>query len=244
MEIFDRIYSTPAEHLACDEALLDFSEENPGHPGFLRFWESEISFVVLGYSKILQEEVYEKVCSETHTPIFRRCTGGGTVLQGIGCFNYCLVLPIDSRAEFGSITSTNSFIMQTHAQGFRTLLKGKIEIQGCTDLTLDGLKFSGNSQRRKRRFLLFHGSFLLNFDLSFIEKILRIPQQQPEYRKNRKHSEFIVNIGQNAFRIRETIANTWRKYFPITTHKGVEIDERVEDLVKQKYSQDLWNRKA
>src|SRR6185312_14823878 len=45
----------------------------------------------------------------------------------------------------------------------------RIEIRGCTDLALDprpstlesALKFSGNAQRRKKHFLLFHGTFLL-----------------------------------------------------------------------------------
>ena len=43
-----------------------------------------------------------------------------------------------------------------------------IQVQGHTDLTVDGLKFSGNSQRRRRKFLLFHGTFLLKFDLTLV----------------------------------------------------------------------------
>jgi lipoate-protein ligase A len=39
-------------------------------------------------------------------------------------------------------------------------------------------KFSGNAQRRKRDFLIFHGTFLLNFDLQLIAKYLCRPSSR------------------------------------------------------------------
>src|SRR5688572_11268887 len=106
---------TPAEFLATEEALLDFCDDNPNHPhhpGFLWFWESPEHFVVLGYGKHLAAEVNEAECQRRSIPILRRATGGGTVLQGPGCLNYTLVLPIEARAELSSISSTNIYIMQ------------------------------------------------------------------------------------------------------------------------------------
>src|ERR1044071_4819214 len=77
----------PVENLACDEALLDECESSDV-PGFVRFWESSSYFVVLGYGKHLEQEVFSEVCAQENIPILRRCSGGGTVVQGPGCFNY------------------------------------------------------------------------------------------------------------------------------------------------------------
>jgi lipoate-protein ligase A len=245
MEIFDRRYSNPAEQLACDEALLEFCEENPDHPGFLRFWQSKTYFVVLGYSKRLKDEVDEHLCSEMHTAIFRRCSGGGTVLQGRGSFNYCLILPINSHSEFETITSTNRFIMERHRRACEHLLGERVCVSGHTDLTLNNQKFSGNSQRRKRKFVLFHGAFLLDFDLARIEQVLRMPQQQPEYREGRKHADFLTNINKTAEELRLAIEQVWSESFQlgVGNQTEAEINERVRALVAQKYSREEWNRK-
>ena len=85
-ELFEATLTSPAENLACDEALLEECE-SAEHPGFLRFWESPVHFVVLGYGKALEKEVFREECARLEIPILRRCSGGGTVLQGPGCLN-------------------------------------------------------------------------------------------------------------------------------------------------------------
>src|SRR5688572_6131078 len=96
MRWLDLTFPTPAENLACDEALLDLCEA-----GFadevLRFWESPTHFVVVGYGNKVDSEVEVAACRADGIPILRRCTGGGTVLQGPGCLNYSLVLRIEGE---------------------------------------------------------------------------------------------------------------------------------------------------
>src|ERR1019366_4870445 len=94
----DLTLPTPAENLACDEALLDACEAGR-HPPVLRFWESPEHFVVVGYSNPVATEVNVEACQAAGVPILRRCTGGGTVVQGPGCLNYALILPIEMEGE-------------------------------------------------------------------------------------------------------------------------------------------------
>src|SRR5690606_18418653 len=96
MLLVDYHFTKPEENLSCDEVLLDFCESNNG-PELLRFWESPSYFVVLGYTKSLQKEVNISECKQQRIPILRRCSGGGTVLQGSGCLNYSLISKIPSE---------------------------------------------------------------------------------------------------------------------------------------------------
>src|SRR4029077_18373734 len=96
MKWLDLTLPTPAENLACDEALLDQCEAGQGE-GVLRFWEPPGLFVVVGYANPVATEVNAAACREHGIPIFRRCSGGGTVLQGPGCLNYALILKIESN---------------------------------------------------------------------------------------------------------------------------------------------------
>jgi len=118
-----------------------------------------------------------------------------------------------------------------------SLLPAPVQIQGHTDLTISGLKFSGNSQRRKKRFLLFHGSFLLCFDLSLIERALPMPSKQPHYRKARPHSEFLTNLNLPSEAIKTAVRDSWKADDSV---QDLPL-ERISSLARVKYLSDEWN---
>src|SRR5262249_13514333 len=118
-----------------------------------------------------------------------------------------------------------------------------ISIQGCTDLTVDGRKFSGNAQRRKKRCLLFHGAFLLNFDLEMIRRTLRLPAQQPEYRAHRSHSEFLINLSLDRAPIRKAFAGEWNATCEVSPLVLEQILVLTKDLARTKYSTPEWNER-
>ena len=121
MKLLDLTFPTPEENLACDEALLDWCDEGAG-PEVLRFWEPQQHFVVVGHSNRIGREVKVEACREQGIPILRRCSGGGTVLQGPGCLNYSLILRIDSDPALQTVTGTNRFVMERNRAAVETLL--------------------------------------------------------------------------------------------------------------------------
>lgn len=238
MKYLDQTLQTPQENLACDEALLDWCEE--GFPDeILRFWEPRQHFVVLGYSNKTRSEVNLDSCKRLGVPVLRRCSGGGTVLQGPGCLNYALLLKIQSDSPLANITKANAFIMNRNRNALNSLLSGKVLIQGHTDLTLQGTKFSGNSQRRRRLFLLFHGSFLLDLDLALVEQTLLMPSKQPPYRRDRAHQDFLTNLHLPATAVKNAMKQIW--------NATVALDElpekRIQALLRDKYATNGWNLK-
>jgi lipoate---protein ligase len=234
MKYLDLTLATPEENLACDEALLDWCEAGLGS-ALLRFWEPNRYFVVLGYANHARREIDLQACRLSRIPILRRCSGGGTVVQGPGCLNYALVLKIDG--VFQSITETNRFIMQRHQEALSTRLGQPIAVEGFSDLALRGLKFSGNAQRRRRHWLLFHGTFLLDFDLGLIDRLLLLPSKQPAYRRNRSHSDFLTQLGLPSPSIKAALRTAWDAAQPLE-----EIPEpAIKQLVGTKYAKTEWN---
>src|SRR5262249_32669180 len=117
--------------------------------------------------------------------------------------------------------------------------KSKIEINGHTDLTCDGRKFSGNSQRRRKNALLFHGTFLLQFDLSRIENFLLMPAKQPAYRKNRPHSDFLRNLQLPVASVKAALRAAWQATDPLKSIPR----ESIASLARDKYATREWNFK-
>jgi len=234
MNSFELTLESPAENLAFDEVLLHH-QRSP----LLRFWQPASYFVVLGYANRAAVEVRLPFCQANAIPVLRRCTGGGTVLQGPGCLNYTLILPTDASGPFHSISATNQFIMRQHQTALTELLKKPVAVEGCTDLTVDHRKFSGNAQRRSKDYLIFHGSFLLNFDLDLIERALPLPSQQPGYRARRAHTDFLSNLQLEAESVMEALAKAWNAS---ATRLTVPNDV-VKELVAAKYQLDEWTFK-
>jgi lipoate---protein ligase len=238
MKLCDLTLATPEENLACDEVLLDLCEAGGGD-GLLRLWELPRYFVVLGYANKAATEVNLPYCQKLSIPVLRRCTGGGTVLQGPGVLNYALILPADGSGPAHSIAATNRYVLERHRDALAPLLRAPVEWCGQTDLAIGGLKFAGNAQRRHRRFLLFHGSFLLHLDLGLVEKVLPLPSRQPDYRVNRSHSDFLINLGIPPHTLKAALAKAWDATDPLAP---VPL-EQITRLAREKYALDEWNLK-
>jgi len=257
VKLLDLTLPTPEENLACDEALLDWCDEGAG-PALLRFWESPQHFVVVGYSNHVESEVHIAACRERGIRILRRCTGGGTVLQGPGCLNYALILQVDSDPALETVTGTNRLVMERNRAALENFLAGgsrreealfpnfqlpisnfQLSVCGHTDLAIDGRKFSGNAQRRRRSAVLFHGTFLLNFDLALVNRLLPMPSKEPDYRRSRSHAEFLMNLNVSAAEIKAALAQAWGA----TAAKDELPSEYTIELATQKYSSAAWNLK-
>ena len=160
-------------------------------------------------------------------------------MQGPGCLNYALILRIPDDGPLSNVTGTNTFIMQHHAETLTRLLRRNVEVRGITDLAIGDLKFSGNAQRRKRRYLLFHGTFLVGFDLTLIEKLLLQPARQPDYRANRSHRAFVTNLPATAGTIKTILRSHWKAS---TVLSNIPLTA-IHQLAADRYSHPEWTCK-
>ena len=186
--------------LAADEALLDAGRDT----WQLRFWEASDMAVVLGRGNTSSTEVNEAACKADAIPILRRASGGGTVLQGPGVYNYALVLPMTLDPALTTISSTNDWVMNNIAKALQPDCP-EIQVSGYTDLSIHGKKCSGNAQRRSRSHVLFHGCFLCELDVALISKYLSMPSRMPEYRQTRSHDDFLAPVPLSRAQIKAGI---------------------------------------
>jgi lipoate-protein ligase A len=241
MKYLDLTFADPARNLACDEALLEWCETEPNESidrGLLRVWQPESYFVVLGHSNRVAAEANVAACAAAKIPILRRASGGGAVVLGPGCLNYSLVL--DGQAhEIKNIVTAFHYVLERHRHLIETLTGRDVSIGGVSDLTVGGRKFSGNAQYRKSRYVLVHGTFLVNFELAVMERCLLPPPKQPEYRDHRPHLDFVANLDLAAEKLLGGLREAWQA--------DVESDSlpasRVDVLARQRYERADWTNK-
>jgi lipoate-protein ligase A len=114
-----------------------------------------------------------------------------------------------------------------------------LERAGTSDLAVGGRKFSGNSQQRKRTHLLHHGTLLYDFDLELISRYLHLPERQPEYRANREHGDFVMNLAVGVEELKRRLRAAWTA----NTELRGWPRERVAELVRDKHTRADWIRR-
>jgi lipoate-protein ligase A len=251
MQRLDLTLPTPAEQLAADEALLEWCETGRGDASgeLLAFWEPHEIFVVVGYANKVATEVNVAACQDRGVPIFRRCSGGGAVVQMPGGLNYSLILPITEDGPTRNISTANQFIMEKNCAAIQAAIGAdhpRVAVRGHTDLAVAAgaspeafLKVGGNSQRRRKHFLLFHGTLLLDCDLGLIAALLQMPSTQPSYRESRPHGEFVTNLRLPAAAVRAALAQAWNATVPLPAPPF----SQMEKLACEKYRMHDWNWK-
>ena len=234
----DRSCPTPEANLALDEALLEWCAQSPQRE-VLRCWESATPFVVLGRANAAATEVDLDTCTRLGLPVLRRCSGGGTVIQGPGCLSYALVLRLDRQPELAGITGANRWILDRHRTVLEDLVGEPVQVEGITDLTRRGRKFSGNAQKRGRTHLLFHGTFLLRFDLALMQRVLRPPSRAPAYREDRAHAGFVDNLLVPAEAVRCCLRECWQA----SAEFADSLEPVLSRLLQERYLLPEWHRR-
>lgn len=157
----------------------------------LLLWRGGLPAVVVGRSQVIDKEVNEEACATLGIPVFRRVSGGGTVLQTPGVYNYSLILP----EQTGYGIKTGFRLGTGFIQEILFNLGLESAVQGVSDVTVWGRKISGNAIAQVNRTLLVHGTLLADIDMSLLDACLRHPSREPEYRGGRGHREFLTTLA-------------------------------------------------
>lgn len=230
-----------AEQLACDEALFRLAEA--GESGeCARIYELESPAVVMGVSGKFRDEARADLCERDKVPLLRRISGGGTVLLGLGSPAYSLVLDMSARPELRSLRTSYSapLKMLADALAARGVAAGQA---GISDLAVDGKKIGGSAQKRGKRFFLFHGTLLCGLDITLVERYLRAPADQPDYRAGRAHELFVENLVIGRERAIDAIMEAFEFNNSSAPSKSMKrkMDSMINDLVRGKYTNPGWN---
>jgi len=217
----------------------------------LRFWEPAENMAVVGRSSYVDAEVHQDACRELGIPVFRRISGGAAIVTGPGCLMYAVVLSYQNYPGLSVVKQAHAFVLETLANALSTILPSPfgrgaggegpvgaaVHYCGTSDLALDGMKFSGNSMRCRKRHLLYHGTILYNFPLELISRCLKIPPRMPDYRNARDHETFVANLPVPAEDIKRALLSAWNALEPLEVWPR----ELTARLAAEKYGNPQWN---
>jgi lipoate-protein ligase A len=249
MRFLNHTTATPQADLALEEALHQCVEEDLS-PNTWRIWQPAVSSVILGTGQECALETNLDIARAEKVPVLRRHSGGGAVVIGPGAINFSAFyrfadLPGSETIRGAMYAALTPLIKLLEQWGL------VVRDAGYSDLAIlsaDGTlrKIAGNSQARKRRSVVVHGTLLADPDWKRIDRLLRFPSSIPDYRAGRGHREFLTSLAEcNAPHAFEIFAAGLANFLPCDTimeaAPSSEELKRAQVLLAEKYSRDEWH---
>ncbi|TFF92720.1 MAG: lipoate--protein ligase family protein [Promethearchaeota archaeon] len=241
-------------NMALDEAILEAVIQKKS-PYTIRFYKWNPSTASIGRNQSLKDEVDEDFCNKRGFNIVRRITGGGAVFHDSKReITYSIVCPIRFLKNLNAYKVLEQFelINQGIIEALNMYgLESEKGIIHCPAIFLDGKKFSGNAQARRKGYLLQHGTILLKIDPELMYSVLKTPPNVSKNKMVRSVRAKCVGIQDKIQNYEELkfikfLKNGFEKIFQIDLKEGDFSDYELnlaKKLVEEKYNKDKWLRK-
>lgn len=163
------LYTTdPAWNLAAEQYVFD---ELPRDRTYFMLWQND-NAVIIGKHQNAAAEINAEFVRANGVRVVRRLSGGGAVYHDMGNLNFTFI------ADAGSMDSLNFRLFCQPVAAALAELGVAAEINGRNDMTIDGQKFSGNSQYIKEGRVMHHGTIMFDSDLSRVAQALHVDPEK------------------------------------------------------------------
>lgn len=226
----------PYFNMACEEYILTKKKEN-----IFMLWQNS-NAIIIGKNQNTLSEIDYNFAKEHNISVVRRLSGGGAVYHDLGNVNFTFITDYnkDFFSEFEIFT--RPVIDTLKALGINA------ELQGRNDISIDGAKFSGNSQVVKGNRILHHGTIMLNVNVDILSKGLFIKKEKIESKGIKSVRKRVTNINDHLAepidpkKFIEILAENVKKTNNIIEYNFSDNEiEEIEKLADEKYRTWEWN---
>ena len=230
--------TNPYYNLALEEYI--FNNMDPSESYFL-LWQNA-NTIVVGKFQNTHEEINQEAVDANEIKVVRRLSGGGAVYHDEGNLNFTFIVSKEGNKEFDFSIFVKPIIKALSDLGI------KAEFTGRNDITIDGLKISGNSQYIKNNRVLHHGCIMLDSNLDKVKDALRVKEAKFESRSVKSVRSRITTINEHA--PSKISMETFKKAIKDNVFRDTEVREyclteddqaEIAKLEKEKYSTWEWN---
>ena len=157
---------------------------------YFMLWQNDNSIIVGKYQNTLSEINLEAV-ERRGIRVVRRLSGGGAVYHDMGNLNFTFITDAASGTALDMKLFCQPVVRTLAALGVHA------EVNGRNDITIDGKKFSGNSQYLRQGRVMHHGTIMFNSDLSVVSEALQVDPTKFQTKGVRSVRSRVTNVADH-----------------------------------------------
>ncbi|HNW76140.1 MAG TPA: lipoate--protein ligase [Bacteroidales bacterium] len=237
MLIIRRNNTEPHFNLAAEEYFLkEFSDD------IFMLWRNSPAIIVGKHQNTLAEINLDFV-KDHNIQVVRRITGGGSVFHDLGNINFTFISNQHEGhdANFRRFTQPILDVLQK--------LGIPAQFEGRNDLTINGLKFSGNAQYIWKDRILHHGTLLFSAKMDHVSSALKVDPAKFTGKAVKSVRSRVTNISDH---LKEPMdVEEFARLVELHIHEtypdapfyelGEDDLRRINELVDTKYGTWEWN---
>lgn len=238
MKYIESTSTNPYFNLALEEYVFD---KLPKGDSYFMLWQNA-NTIVIGKYQNTAEEINQTYVEENNIKVVRRLSGGGAVYHDLGNLNFTFIVDQEEVDDF----NFQVFV----APVVNALAKFNVNAQfnGRNDITIDGCKFSGNSQYGRGGRILHHGCIMLESNTLNVASALKVKEAKFLSKNTKSVKSRVTTINEHApvpitmdqFKVAlkdEIFGNNKIDEYVLTPEDFAEI-ERIQ---KERYETWEWN---
>lgn len=150
-------------------------------------WRNDNAIIIGKHQNALSEINYDYV-KENNIHVVRRLSGGGAVYHDLGNLNFSFTKTgkDSSLIDFEKYTKPIVDVLQN--------LGANAKFEGRNDITIDGLKISGNAEHIFKNKILHHGTLLFSSQMKNVSEALKINPLKYQDKAVKSVAKRVTNI--------------------------------------------------
>lgn len=176
----------PAFNLALEQHIFDSFDRT--HEYFM-LWQNAGS-VIVGKNQNTVGEIDSGYVDRHGIRVIRRLSGGGAVYHDLGNLNFTFIMDGGDQSQLDLRLFCEPVAKMLRSLGVDA------EVNGRNDITIDGKKFSGNSQYIKKGRVMHHGTIMFDSNLETVAKALRVPKDKIRSKGLKSVQSRITNVRE------------------------------------------------
>ena len=178
----------PYFNLALEEYVFERMDKSKS---YFMLWQNDNTIVVGKYQNTA-EEIDQAYVDAHHIRVARRLSGGGAVYHDRGNLNFTFIVDRADAPGLNFKIFVEPVIQALARFGVHAAFTGR------NDLTIDGMKFSGNAQYARRGRLLHHGCIMLDSNLTSVADALRVKEAKFDSKAVKSVRSRVTTINAHA----------------------------------------------
>lgn len=187
LSYLDLTTTDPSYNLAMEQYVFDCL---PRDRMYFMLWQNDNAIIVGKYQNTLSEINLEAV-ERRGIRVVRRLSGGGAVYHDMGNLNFTFITDAASGTALDMKLFCQPVVRTLAALGIHA------EVNGRNDITIDGKKFSGNSQYLRQGRVMHHGTIMFNSDLSVVSEALQVDPTKFQTKGVRSVRSRVTNVADH-----------------------------------------------
>lgn len=238
MRFLESPSNDPYFNLALEEYVFEHLDRTYS---YFMLWQN-FNTIVVGKYQNTAEEINQDFVDEHGIQVVRRLSGGGAVFHDHGNLNFTFIVDQGSNPDFNFKVFVEPVVRALARFGIQA------EFNGRNDITIDGMKFSGNSQYTRHGRLLHHGCIMLDSNLTNVADALKVKDAKFDSKAVKSVRSRVTTINAHAAApismedFKRTLTECAMDSGELETYTLTENDlEAVRQLREQKYATWEWN---